>query len=313
MTENQTINNTVQEETNEKVSWGIVGVIIFIVFAFLAWFLVSEPSDVDQTDNMPSLIENEVPRIDNQSIAIISKNITQEPEPKLKPEPYIEVNEASASVISSALPEVTQRITLPLLNESDPLVESKLPNITWQQELLKLVITDDIIRRFVVFTDNFSQGNLVYDRSLLIRPKEGFSANKFTNKETGKQSLVWNEKSSNRFNIYVDLLRSFNTDELISFYISIKPLIDEAYQELGYPEKDFTDVLQLSILQVLDAEAPDFLPVLSRTSVMYTYADKNLEALSDSEKLLLRLGKENVLVIKSVLLDISEKLAKAVE
>ena len=44
---------------------------------------------------------------------------------------------------------------------------------------------------------------------------------------------------------------------------------------------------------------------------MYKYKDESLESLDDAEKLLLRLGKENLLVIKSVLLEINEKLAKA--
>ena len=44
---------------------------------------------------------------------------------------------------------------------------------------------------------------------------------------------------------------------------------------------------------------------------MYKYKDESLESLDDAEKLLLRLGKENLLVIKSVLLEINEKLARA--
>ena len=35
-----------------------------------------------------------------------------------------------------------------------------------------------------------------------------------------------------------------------------------------------------------------------------------VEALDDADKLLLRLGKENLLVIKSVLLEINERLAR---
>ena len=43
---------------------------------------------------------------------------------------------------------------------------------------------------------------------------------------------------------------------------------------------------------------------------MYKYKDEDLEQLSDAEKLMIRLGKDNLLVIKSVLLEINEKLAQ---
>jgi hypothetical protein len=43
---------------------------------------------------------------------------------------------------------------------------------------------------------------------------------------------------------------------------------------------------------------------------MYKYQDSAIEALDDVDKLLLRLGKENLLIIKSTLLEFSEKLAE---
>ncbi len=92
--------------------------------------------------------------------------------------------------------------------------------------------------------------------------------------------------------------------------MELKPLIDEAYAELGYPDDDFSDTLQDAITRVLDMELPDSSLELVRPSVMYQYKDTQVEALPDSDKLLLRIGKENLLVIKSVLLEFSEKLAR---
>ena len=98
---------------------------------------------------------------------------------------------------------------------------------------------------------------------------------------------------------------------LLVFYFEIKPLIDEAFEELGYPDQDFTDVLQTSITRVLDMDIPQEPLKLSRPSVMYKYQDEEIESLDDAEKLLLRLGKENVLVIKSILLEVNDKLSRA--
>jgi len=203
-------------------------------------------------------------------------------------------------------------IVLPKLNESDVWVKDKLPELTWRNELLSLLITEDIIRRFVVFTDNFSQGLLAYDHSLFVQPKVKFSVNEQSPNADGEQNVFkWDNETSKRFDVYVDLLRSVDSTTLVNWYADIKPLIDEAYKELGY-EDDFSYTLQEAINRVLDMELPKSAMDVNRSSVMYKYEDPELEALDDSDKLLLRIGKENLLVIKSVLLEINEKLAKPV-
>jgi hypothetical protein len=201
---------------------------------------------------------------------------------------------------------------LPMLNDSDNLVQTKLAHLTWRKELLKLVINDDMIRRFVVFTENFTRGLVAYEHSPLALPSAGFNA-----LDTGKvdpeqrELWQWDEKSTRRFSLYVDLLRSFDSESLVQWYIELKPLINQAYAELGYPEQDFSEVLQQAITRVLDMEIPKQSLDIVRPSVMFQFQDKNIEALSETEKLMLRLGKENLLVVKSVLLEISEKLSRA--
>ena len=206
--------------------------------------------------------------------------------------------------------EVT--ITLPTLDESDDWLQAKLPDLTWRNELLPLLISEDIIRRFVIFTDNFSQGQLAYEHSLFIQPKEKFTVDEQSINVDSEQNVWrWDSKTSKRFDLYVDLLRSIDSTTLVTWYVDFKPLIDEAYSELGY-EEDFTYTLQDAITRVLDMDLPKSTMDVTRTSVMYKYQNPQLEALDDSDKLLLRIGKENLLIIKSVLLEINEKLAKRV-
>lgn len=207
-------------------------------------------------------------------------------------------------------PVVEEINPLPSLDDSDSWLKVKLPELTWRKELLKLVIDEDMIRRFVVFTDNFAQGTLAYEHSPFILPTVKFTPDDETVSFQNNQNVWgWDEKSSKRFNLYVDLLRSIDSASLVEWYFEVKPLIDEAYQELGYDD-DFTVVLQESITHVLDMELPKEQIKLIQPSVMYKYQDQSLEELSDSDKLLLRLGKENLLIIKSILLEINEKIAQ---
>ena len=253
--------------------------------------------------------------------------LKQEPEkvkpetpPQIEPEkavievePVVELDEQDNELVAEQEPvEEESNIVLPSLDESDAWLEAKLPELTWRNELISLMITEDMIRRFVVFTDNFAQGLLAYDHSPFIKPKTKFSVDESALSDTEKQNVwQWDNTTSKRFDLYVDLLRSVDSTTLVNWYIEAKPLIDEAYSELGY-EEDFTYTLQDAITRVLDMELPKSSMALTRTSVMYKYQDSKLESLDDSDKLLLRIGKENLLIIKSVLLEINEKLAKKV-
>ncbi len=286
-------------KTSTPSSWLLVSVIIIITLLFF-WLLETEkekekPKDVvkvteqsvknkiEPAELLPLDIENNV---DDVALTTVIES-----EPEIELEPIVEQH-------------------LPSLNDSDTWLQVKLPDITWRKELLKLLIDDDMIRRFVVFTDNFSQGILAYKYSPFILPQSSFSAQKVDDSNAEQLTWQWDEKSEQRFTLYVDLLRSLDSEILVSWYIEMKPLIDQAYAELGYPDDDFTDTLQSAITRVLDLEFPKVALTLVRPSVMYKFKDPALEDLDDVDKLLLRLGKANVLVIKSVLLEFSEKLSR---
>jgi hypothetical protein len=278
-----------QAQTGKQTSWGIIAVIIAVVIATSVWLYVSTTTN-----------ENSVEVI---STPVVAEAIT-EPEPEIIAEP----EELEQMIEPEQVIEKEPEPVLPSLDESDAWVQEKLPSFTWRKELLKLVINQDMIRRFVVFTDNFAQGNLAYEHSPLIKPSTKFSANEVKNGTSSHWQ--WDESATRRFTLYVDLLRSFDSETLVQWYFEMKPLIDQAYAELGYPDDDFTDILHDAISKVLDMEIPKEPLDLVRPSVMYRYKDVEVEALDDSDKLLLRLGKENLLVIKSVLLEINERLAR---
>lgn len=283
------IQNTEQKQT----PWAIIAIIIAAIFAFVVYYYVIA-ADEDSVSVTPS----------TTTVTAI-----QQQEPELELETTAEVIEPE--VLTEPIEEdiIEPEITLPTLDESDSWFSTKLPTLTWRKELLKLVVTEDMIRRFVVFTDNFSQGTLAYEHTPLVTPKTKFTA--IEEQTDSGVKWQWDENSENRFSLYVDLLRSMDSDMLVQWYIELKPLIDQAYEELGYPDQDFTEVLHGAITKVLDMEIPKAEPELVRPSVMYKYKDQSLESLDAAEKLLLRLGKENLLVIKSVMLEVNEKLARA--
>jgi len=281
----------------------IIFVVTFILVVIALWQFSGgktekrpiDTSELFKDEPIEEVIEKSEPLEDDASIIAIPSVAPE----SVQIEPMIEEEVVVAQPV----------VILPALDESDAWIKTKLPELTWRNELLTLIINDDMIRRFVVFTDNFSQGLLAYEHSPFVQPNAKFSVDEQTLSGTEGNVWQWDGATSKRFDLYVDLLRSVDSTTLVNCYIEAKPLIDEAYSELGY-EEDFTYTLQDAITRVLDMELPKSSMALTRTSVMYKYQDPELESLADSDKLLLRIGKENLLIIKSVLLEINEKLAK---
>lgn len=290
-----------------KASWPLIAFIILVIIAIgVAWQFTGDKSE---------------PVVIDESVIIVEKVLETV---EVLPAPIVEIAEVIVINNEKIIEPVEE--PLPLLDSSDDWLKLKLPEITWRKELLKLIIDEDMIRRFVVFTDNFAQGIIAYEHSPFILPNAKFTpkidsvsfqqpVQKPEPNSSGsalpmKQNVwQWSENSSKRFSSYVDLLRSMDSESLVQWYSDIKPLINEAYSELGY-EDDFTNTLQDAITRVLDMELPKSSMALIQPSVMYKFADAELEALPDTDKLLLRLGKDNLLVMKSVLLELHEKLAQ---
>ncbi len=274
-----------------SVARPLIALIILIIIGIgVAWQFTGSKEE-------PVVLEKPVPIVEPvvEEVEIIPEPIIEEPEEE----------------VVKLVPEVVEPV-LPSLDESDEWLKIKLPEITWRKELLKLVIDEDMIRRFVVFTDNFSQGVVAYEHSPFTLPKSKFSPDQANvSQQDNTEVWQWDENSTRRFSLYVDLMRSMDSESLVQWYFEVKPLIDEAYNELGYGDEDFTQTLQDAITRVLDMELPSKASMaIVRPSVMYQFADPNLESLPESDKLLLRLGKENLLVMKSVLLELYEKLAQ---
>lgn len=304
---NQPVDNREQKQPS-KASWPLKAFIVLVFIAILvAWqYTGNKPAPVVIESPAPALeVEPEPQKEAAIAEPVITTPIVEEPE----------IVEEEHVAIENPLPS---------LDESDNWLKIKLAEITWRKELLTLIIDEDMIRRFVVFTDNFSQGIIAYEHSPFVLPKIKFAPetdsvsfeeiiqqqNSPQDLSQGKQNVwQWNEGSSKRFSLYVDLLRSMDSERLVQWYLEIKPLIDQAYSELGY-EDDFTNTLQDAITRVLDMELPKSSMALIQPSVMYKFVAPQLEALPDTDKLLLRLGKDNLLVMKSVLLELHEKLAQ---
>ena len=187
---------------------------------------------------------------------------------------------------------------LPALSESDAAMQESLADLLGQKALAEFFYLDDIIRRIVATVDNLPREK-VAQRLTPLKPVAG----KFL--VTGKEdNFVLNPGNYSRYAPYVRLAEAVNVKKLVAVYVHFYPLFQQAYKDLGYPTGYFNDRLVEVIDHLLDAPVMQGPVKLIRPSVMYRFADPELEALSAGQKIMVRMGSENAARIKAKLKEI---------
>ncbi|MBW8079269.1 MAG: DUF3014 domain-containing protein, partial [Gallionella sp.] len=107
---------------------------------------------------------------------------------------------------------------------------------------------------------------------------------------------------------YVKIAEAINPKKLVGLYVRLYPLFQQAYENLGYPNKYFNDRLIVVLDDLL--VAPDIKePVrLVQTKVYYQYADPDLEGRSIGQRILMRTGGKNEAIVKTWLRAIKQEL-----
>tara|TARA_R110002167_G_scaffold6671_13_gene31434 strand:+ start:3339 stop:4268 length:930 start_codon:yes stop_codon:yes gene_type:complete len=208
----------------------------------------------------------------------------------LRPEPVVNKQPIKLALIPAQ--------SLPDLDNSDSLFRAALSQLDPTQQLIGWLIDEEMIRKLVVTIDNMAEGRVPRKHSLLRPLKDRFRAS-----EKGDQ--IWLDGYNySRYNPYVELLSSLDSQDLVDLYRRYYPQMQQAYAELGYPGKRFHDRVLLALEHLQQSPVFSRALALAQPSVMYTFADPELEQLSPVHKQMLRLGPVNarrVLDVVSVL------------
>lgn len=275
----------------------LFAVIILIVVACAAAFILLKPNDEQVTRTK------------------VEPPVKEQPILELKPENAQDVDQGTFSVKSDkpaelevpaqsvAKPEAeTKPIVkpLPALNESDTVVVTKIDEY-FSDPVMSLMVTDDVIRRGVVFIDNIAQGKVAKKHAPVIKPEESFSV-------TEGDILTIDPNSYERYTPYVKVFTSMSAAQAVRLYEEYKPLINSAYTEIGYGDDEFNQTLTDAIDLLLDTPEPQGDLPLLRNSVTYQYAFSEWEQLPAAQKQLLRMGPENMKKVKAALRNIKAQL-----
>ena len=221
--------------------------------------------------------------------------VSQQPEPIATPEPRAEAPKEEAPAVRYPVPAADEAPAKPLpsLENSDPMMRESASGLVGRKAFEAMVRPTQLIRNVVATVDNLPR-ETAPTRVMPLEPVPG----RFTPEP----------KNAARYAPYVRVLESLDARALVQRYVEAYPLFQQAYAELGFPNRNFNDRLVEAIDNLLAAPELAAPPELVQPKVLYEYADEELQKRSAGQKIMMRMGADNARRVKAKLREIRREL-----
>ena len=217
----------------------------------------------------------------------------REPAPEPAPPPV--VAEPAAPLPEPTVVSPSTDVPLPGLDDSDASVREWLSDAIGRDAVERFLVRDSVVRKLVATVDNLPRKKLDV-RVRAVRPFEGL----FPVERAGEDMFL-GPVTYARYEPFMQIVRVIDPDKVADLYVRVYPLLQQAYEELGYPGRQF----HVRVLEAIDdaLAAPEIeKPIrLVQPHVFYEFADADLEARSAGQKILMRIGPQHEAVIKEKL------------
>lgn len=277
-------NNTVIDNSKRNRTLGIIAVVVVAIIIIIAWT-----------------------RGPQQPITITAP-ATPAPakivRPAALPVQPVPVSITTPVVIELPTPEPVLAAPPPLaLQQSDSQV--LLAVADFAPQLAQWLIPSDQLRKWVLTVDLMADGRLPSRYRPVDYPLTPFQVEQQSAQPVipGQDSGELSAANYSRLQALIDVALAAQPEKLAEYYRQWLPLLEQAYRELGKKDS-FDSRFQAALDNMLAAQPLTQNPRLIRPSVLYQYADKNLEDADDIEKLLWRIGAANGERVQNFLLEL---------
>jgi hypothetical protein len=255
----------------DRMTWILIGVIgagALIAVYFMQREPAPEPVAVEET------VEETVETVEPPPVEVAPPvSETEPPEPTVPVEPPVE---------------------LPPLDESDEEVKAVLAEAVGEKPVESFLVPEEVVRKIVVTVDNLP-GEKVATRVRAVEPVAG----SFEVEGGPDEGYTLDPDNYDRYVPLVRTLETVEPEDMVAAYFRYYPLLQEAYEELGFPGRQFHARVIAVIDDLLAAPEVDGTIELIRPKVMYEFADPRLEALSAGQKMMVRMGPNNAERVKA--------------
>lgn len=255
--------------------------LVLLVVVAVVWYF--SPSPVQDTAAPAPAVPSGEHVAKTPSAAAAAPDIPARPLPQVaKPPPEVATAQAPAEPPPPAL-------TLP---ESDPLVRDALTATVTEAGFSQVLAADNLIERGTAVFDAAANG-VVLREALPIPAIRG----KFQVTEING-ALVTHPDSYKRYDQYASAIQALDAATLASAFHTFRPLLETAYESLGYAKEDMDNALVAALDRVIAAPRLTEPATLLEATNRYVYKDPALENLSPLAGQLLRMGPENQAIVQ---------------
>ncbi len=179
------------------------------------------------------------------------------------------------------------------LEDSDPVVREALAGSLDDSVFSQALRQDNLLERSTAFIDAAGNGSVLNKVFPFPQPEGKFAVVEVAGKP------VIDPASYDRYDGYASAIGALDPDALAAAFHQFRPLLEQAYANLGYKAEDMDNSLIKALDQVIAAPVLDEPAVLEQHVTTYTYADESLENLPPIAKQLMRMGPDNQRIIQA--------------
>lgn len=176
-------------------------------------------------------------------------------------------------------------VALPPLDEMDGFLRPLLQALSNRPEMVRWLATDDLVRQLAAAIDQASQGDNPAGGFRELKPSAPLSV-------TGRGARrAIDPASYRRYNGLVTTVTSLDASAVARIYKTIRPRLNEAYQNMGHPGGNVDTAVQHALDLLLDTPVvKDPVLLVEGAGARWAYADPRLERLTPTQKQLVRMG-----------------------
>jgi hypothetical protein len=203
-----------------------------------------------------------------------------------RPDPAMPAPTSATDVAIASNRPKRQPIELPRLDASDTLLRELVSALSQHPTLARLLATKDLVRGATSAVVQIGDGRTPSTPLAVLRPAARLQIQ-------GTSSGKIDPASYARWDGPVAALVSIDPAQAAQLYVNVKPLFDEAFQQLGHPGGNFDDavVQAIAVLQATPTVTDD--PLLLRRPGYFEYDDPALKSIKPVQKQFLLIGPAN--------------------
>jgi len=206
--------------------------------------------------------------------------------------------------VPSATPSTPaeEMLDLPELDASDEVVRRVVSGLSARPQWASWLVSDDLVRRFVLAVVSVADGRSPAEHLPFLAPEDPFTV-----RESG-EGMVVDPQSYHRYDVVAATVASLDTQGVAKLFRQLHPLMEDAYRELGLPNRSFDDAVRQAFAQVLDTKVPAPPVAVEPDGGLWAYRAPDVEGLTPAQKNLVRMGPDNAALVQAKLRELADAM-----